>query len=388
MKGAFDANLPRTKPLTRRNAKSLEEPPVGAQPAENDITTLARSGLPLDVAFDPEAAAQKLVAHMKTRVRKERNKIRSSSQTTTATPLAGQVLAGSAPVGDEALQPTIPGRLAMEALLAQQREAPTAKPAGVTQTPSPQTPQPTAAMPARSTATQRPAQASAATISLPGTEILTQGRARIGQLRDRLHASSQARTAQTGSEPWATAEATRQAVDSFRARVSAVTRERDALTEALQLIRTELDQTKKELAAKNQACAAAEALANERIQLANTLLSEVEVLADERDQALVRISELKGLDEQQMRLLAEAEAALTQRDEQLVCMQKTEAELHAAVSARTDDIERLTARLAERTGERDLLMDRITRLEAEVHGLNDSRGALVEIKRLLDSAKV
>jgi chromosome segregation ATPase len=298
---------------------------------------------------------------MKSRVSKERHKDRPPSQTTAATPLAGQVLAGLATQGDEAL-------------LTKQRAASAAQPATT--------------VVAQPMVSPRPAKTSTATISMPGSEVLTQGRARIGEFRERLHASSQASCAQTGSEPWATAEATRQAVDSFRARVSAVSRERDALTEALQLVRAELDQTKQELAAKNQALVAAEVLASERIQLANTLLGEVEVLADERDQALVRISELKGLDEQQMRLLSEAEAAITQRDEQLVSMQKTEAELHAAVRARTDDIERLTARLAERTAERDLLMDRIMHLEAEVRALNDSRGALVEIRRLLDSAKV
>jgi hypothetical protein len=387
MKGAFDANLPRTKPLTRQNAKTIEQPALGAPQPEKDIAALAHSGLPLDAEFDPDAAAQKLIAHIKSRTRKEHNKARSPSQPTAATPLAGQVFVQPSRQGDEAPPPTNSSRAAVETLLTEQTKAPAPKPAADAAALRPamvRDPQPAE----RPATMQRSAPASTTTVSLPGSEVLTQGRARIEQFRERLHASSRTGSAQASTEPWATAEATRQAVDSFRARVSSVSRERDALNEALQLVRAELDQSKKELATKNQALAAAEALANERIQLANTLLSEVEVLADERDQALVRISELKLLDEQQVRLLTEAETALTQRDEQLVSMQKKEAELQAVIHTRADELERLTARLAERTAERDLMMDRIARLESEVRALSDSRGALMEIKRLLDSAKV
>jgi DNA repair exonuclease SbcCD ATPase subunit len=222
--------------------------------------------------------------------------------------------------------------------------------------------------------------------SPPAAETVLEGRARIDELRQRLAATRKPAITAEAVEPGVAARAVRDAVEELRTRLAAALAERDSLAQALETTRDELGQTQRDLAKKVTALGAAEKLAADRARVADDLVAEAEALAEERDRALTRIAELKSLDEGQSRLLAEAEEALAARDAELAAAGTRDAELTAALDARSAEAEELAARLTERTMERDDLASRVALLEAEVARLLGTREALAEIQRLVSSA--
>lgn len=223
-------------------------------------------------------------------------------------------------------------------------------------------------------------------LAAPGEETVAQGRARIAEIRGRLAATVRPRITAEEVAPETATAAVRRAVDELRARLGAALAERDQLARTLESTRDELAASNRELAGRTTALEAAQALAAERERLAEELASEAEALAEERDQALSRILELKALDEQQTRLLADAEEALGQRDRLLADADRELQDLAAALDARAAEAEELAALLEERTKERDALVGKVERLESDVRRLTGTREALAEIQRLVSSA--
>lgn len=221
-------------------------------------------------------------------------------------------------------------------------------------------------------------------LAAPGEETVAEGRARIAELRGRLAAAAaKPRLATEEIAPEHATAAVRQAVEELRRRLHQAVLERDGLARALEATRDELAAAQRELARRERELEEAQRLAAERALVAEELAAEAEALAEERDQALARILELKSLDEQQTKLLAEAERALADRDALLERAESELAEMAGLLDARAAEIEELAALLEERTRERDDLARTVERLEAEIARLAGTREALAEIQRLV-----
>lgn len=220
-------------------------------------------------------------------------------------------------------------------------------------------------------------------LATPAEDTVLQGRARIAELRGRLAATTRPRVTAAEVVPADATAVVRQAVDELRARLVSALADRDALARSLEATRDELAEAHKELHARSAALEEARSLAREREGVAEDLAAEAEALAEERDQALARILDLKALDEQQTALLADAEEALADRDRLLAEADRELQELASLLDLRAAEAEELSSALEERTRERDVLASRLKALEAEVEGLSGTREALAEIQRLV-----
>ncbi|HWV39778.1 MAG TPA: hypothetical protein VN033_15010 [Vulgatibacter sp.] len=223
-------------------------------------------------------------------------------------------------------------------------------------------------------------------MAAPAADTVREGRARIEELRGRLRATEGASHSPDTLQPAGAAAAVRVAVADLRARLAAALSERDELARTLEATRDDLRRVGQELAARTRELEAARQLAAERASVAEELAAEGEALAEERDQALARILELKSLDEQQTRLLEEAQAALAERDRRLSEGAAQTRELVGLIDAQAVEIEDLHARLAESSREGERTAARIAAQEAELRKLVGTREALTEIQRLISSA--
>ncbi|AKU92216.1 hypothetical protein [Vulgatibacter incomptus] len=221
-------------------------------------------------------------------------------------------------------------------------------------------------------------------IPAPAAETVREGRARIEELRGRLMAAQEPKPAPL-LPPGGAAAAVRNAVTDLRARLAAAVSERDTIAKTLEATRDDLRRVSQELTERTKALAAAETVAAERARVAEELVAEAEALAEERDQALSRILELKSLDEQQLRLLADAERALAERDQRLERGAYEATELLGLVDAQAIELEELQARLMERTTERDAALGRAAGLEADLERHRGTSEALAELQRLVAS---
>jgi DNA repair exonuclease SbcCD ATPase subunit len=327
MKSAFDANVPRLRPLGHKKAA---EPTAGATVATREPSPPPAPEAPAEPA-PPEATAARLREAVRVRTRR------------------GQARVQSAPAGT--------GVAFAERI-------------------------------ARAVAGVETPRAEAAPASPVQDDTLDRGRERVQRLRERLATALQTGPADGPVEPRAATEATRHLVESFQARLRALAEERDALEDSLAAQRSEGERLRAELAEGRQRLEASEATARERVELARGLMHEVEALGCERDQALERVAALKALDEQQTRLLGEAEAALAGQQARLTACEEREASLTHELEARAAEVAELHGRLARRTAERDELLERVQALEAEVQGLQETRQALAEIKRMVDATRL
>lgn len=223
-------------------------------------------------------------------------------------------------------------------------------------------------------------------LSPPAAETVREGRARIEELRGRLRAVEAANPASEPLAPSGAAAAVRVAVADLRSRLAAAVAERDELAKTLESTRGDLRRVGQDLVSKSRELEAARQLAQDRARLAEELAAEGEALAEERDRALARILELKSLDEQQTRLLDEAQGALAERDRRLNQAAAESRELIGLIDAQAVEIEDLHARLAERTREGDRAAARVAGLEADLQKLVGTREALSEIQRLISAA--
>jgi hypothetical protein len=333
MKSAFDANVSRVRPITKQEVdveKRAPRSPESPAKTGGEVLPAPLKEPPRDVS--PDDAAKRLVAHVKSRIRKRReNK-----------PAAPEAEATQA-------LPVAPKAANLAAVHVASDVAP-----------------PAAAC-------------------IPGKEVLLLGREQVQKLREKLDT---AKRGDAAAEPWETAEATKSFVGEFRSRIEALTKERDALSGVLEMTRSDLDRAVSDLASKAKALEASDALGQERMRICEELQSEVDRLVSERDQSLSRIAELKKLDEEQNAMLRQAEDALLQRDHQLQEAASRQEELYANLQAKSMEIREVASQLSERTAERDELLDRVRRLEGDVKSLKETRDALKEIKRLIHTARV
>jgi len=396
MKSAFDANVSRSRPQTRRDVGFVVDPEK-TSPVQS-----SREAGPASVKAVQDDAAKRLIEHIKERSEKKRQKTVHPAVTSTVS------------VKPKPLLPVVPQPPLPEPLTEVEQEILKAVALQVEAAPAPAPREDTARnesmaeMVARIVASYGPVFSStghcapevlarsperrpvAVAVDDNQTgQTLHQGRDRIDRLKERLTASTRPNGSVSGdSEPWATAEATRLFVDKFRKRITMLTEEREVMQRTLDVARTDINNLKAELSARNQSAEDLEKTAKDRIQLAQELMGEAETLASERDRALARIAELKLLDEQQTRLLSEAEEALSQKDLDLEAAKKREAEMLYQLETQSKEIDTLQAALSRRTAERDELMERVVKLETDLRTFTDSRVALAEIKRLVDSARV
>lgn len=216
----------------------------------------------------------------------------------------------------------------------------------------------------------------------PGEDTLVAGRARIAELRGRLASTQRPAPAQQMA-PRDAAASVRTAVEALRQRLAEAQAERDDLAATLESTRDELSAAHRLLEERDASLAEARAVAQERATVAEELAAEADALAEERDRAVARILDLKRLDEEQTRLLEDAEAALAVREAELAEARTTAEELASLLDARAAEIEELAALAEERARERDRLARRVEELEAEVERLGNAGEALAEIQRLV-----
>lgn len=217
-----------------------------------------------------------------------------------------------------------------------------------------------------------------------GSETVLTGRARIAELRAKLKATD--RSIDPRPEPTTTADRVRSTIENMRGRLEEATSARTGLTKQLESTRQDLAMTKEALDLEQKARSAAEALANERKQVADGLIEEAELLAEERDRALAMISELKDLGREQNKLLLEMETSVEERSRALAEAITEADELRKALETAAINAETVHSTL-ERVNEEKVS------LEAQVHGLQrdldratNARTALTEIEKLVNKA--
>ncbi len=217
-----------------------------------------------------------------------------------------------------------------------------------------------------------------------GSETVLTGRARIAELRAKLKATD--RSIDPRPEPTTTADRVRSTIENMRGRLEEATSARTGLTKQLESTRQDLAMTKEALDLEQKARSAAEALANERKQVADGLIEEAELLAEERDRALAMISELKDLGREQNKLLLEMETSVEERSRALAEAITEADELRKALETAAINAETVHSTL-ERVNEEKVS------LETQVHGLQrdldratNARTALTEIEKLVNKA--
>ncbi|CAN0559848.1 unnamed protein product [Laminaria digitata] len=113
-------------------------------------------------------------------------------------------------------------------------------------------------------------------------------------------------------------------------------------------------------------------------------MAEGEALADERDQGLMRIAELKQLDEEQAGLLTEMEDALAARTEELSETQRDMEGMRQALEAVQTDLALTEGQLDEEREARLRLTRQVEDLTAQLSRAESAKTALSEIQRLVD----
>ena len=207
------------------------------------------------------------------------------------------------------------------------------------------------------------------------------GREQIARLRERLAAA--ARTRGDAAEAKDTAGAIREMVDGLRERLESSTRERTELTDALEQARAALARVEAELGKERRARAGLEAQAEERRRIADDAVAEAEALAEERDQVLYELAELRRIETEQAALLTEAEAELARREAERESAAEELAEVRSLVDLRSADAVDLEGRLQDESAARARVEARCRELEAEVARLSDAREALQSIEAML-----
>jgi hypothetical protein len=225
--------------------------------------------------------------------------------------------------------------------------------------------------------------AEAARALAAGDPVAT-SRARIEKLKERLSISAK-RNAEPTPEPAATASRVKETVGSLKDRLEKSAAEQRATIQALEQTRRALVEAQTLLELERRQRIAAENLADERRQVAEGLLAESEAMAEERDQALSRINELRDLDAQQGKLLEEIEAQLETERTNVANARHQASELRAALEAVNAEVELAEVRLDQIRGEKRLVEERATKLEGELLRAHSARDALGEIQRLVES---
>ncbi len=329
MKSAFDANVPRRKPRTR----------LGTMLA--DIETPEVSPEPEIEASKPKAEAPK-------------------AQAKTA---EAAVTEPKKTVPDEAkatVQPQVDST-----------------PADEQATPSARIEAPKALRPAA-----KRAAVSRATRAAPAGEVVQAGRDRLDALRQRLAVAERVR--QPALEPALTADRVRDTVAQLKSRLDEVLTERKALLSGLEQARQALASAVSDVAREQNDRAAADALAEERGRVADALMSESEALADERDQALARISDLRLLDEEQSAVLQQMEDSLASRSEELTTSQSDAEALRGTLDATQTDLSLTIGQLEEERDNAARLSRQVADLEGQLSQAENAKSALSEIQRLVD----
>jgi hypothetical protein len=211
---------------------------------------------------------------------------------------------------------------------------------------------------------------------------LAAGRERVASLRERLASASRASVA--GNEPKRTVATVVGVLEDLRARLETAIRERGEMARELDEARVTLARAESELQKERRVRGAIEAREQERIRIAEEALAEAEALAAERDQVLSELSEQRRLDDEQATLLAEAEAALENRDQERAAAAAQIADLREQLEARAVQIADLESRLQAGRSDQARLEARCRDLETEVAELAEARQALEAIEATLN----
>lgn len=377
MKSAFDANVPRRKPRTRLGSMlaDIDEAPQQEQPAESPAPAEAEEAKVKAPA--PKVSAKATPAKTPKTATKPRAK-------------AAKVAPKKVPATPEQAEAEAPTPTAQPAeAAAADEEPPQAEAKGVAREAEP-TPVavPAVADAAESKSAKQPAVRRAPpapaseTRPAPGADVVRAGRDRLDALRQRLAVAERSR--QPTIEPALTADRVRETVAQLRTRLDEVVAERKSLLTSLDEVRQVLSQTQAELERERAEKLAADGLASERGRVAEALMAEGEALADERDQGLMRIAELKLLDEEQAGLLNEMEAALAARTEELSETQRDREGMRQALEAVQTDLALTEGQLDEEREARLRLTRQVEDLTAQLSRAESAKSALSEIQRLVD----
>lgn len=322
MKSAFDANVPKRKPRTRLGTMlaDIEVPEAEADPRPTP-----------EVEAIPEAEA-------------------NPTQVRTAEPKVDAARAEPAPA---------------QAVVAAKAQAPRTVVAAKALAPAP-----------KRVAAARPSRA------VPGGEVVQAGRDRLEALRQRLAVAERVR--QPALEPALTADRVRDTVAQLKSRLDEVLTERKGLLTGLEQARQALATAVTDVERERSDRSSADSLAEERGRVADALMAESEALADERDQALARISDLKLLDEEQSAVLQQMEEGLAQRTEELNTAQTHAEGLRSALDATQTDLSLTIGQLEEERDSAARLTREVADLQDQLSHAESAKSALSEIQRLVD----
>jgi DNA repair exonuclease SbcCD ATPase subunit len=215
----------------------------------------------------------------------------------------------------------------------------------------------------------------------PYTGPLAGGREQIAKLRERLAASAHPATG--ALEPQRTADAVRNMVDGLRERLETTARERTDLARALEEARTALARAEADLKRERRARQGLDAQAEERRQITEDAVAEVEALAAERDQVLGELTEHRRLENEQTSLLKEVEAALAEREAEQEVAARDVAEARDLASLRGAEVAELKMRLQDEGAARSRVEAKCRELEGEIKRLTEATNALDAIEGVL-----
>lgn len=224
---------------------------------------------------------------------------------------------------------------------------------------------------------QAQAQAQASSAGAPA-------RARIERLKQRLDLAAR-RHAEPSPEPSTTASRVKETVGTLKERLERSAQEQRATLQALEQARRAVTETQGLLEAERRQRIAAEGLAEERQKIALGLVAESEAMAEERDQALARIAELRAVDEEQAKLLDGLERELDAERARAEEARHQVVELRSALEAVNAEVELAEVRLDQLRAEKRAVEERAQKLENEILRSQGAREALTEIQRLVES---
>jgi chromosome segregation ATPase len=172
-------------------------------------------------------------------------------------------------------------------------------------------------------------------------------------------------------------------VDGLRERLETTARERTDLARALEEARTALARAEADLKRERRARQGLDAQAEERRQITEDAVAEVEALAAERDQVLGELTEHRRLENEQTSLLKEVEAALAEREAEQEVAARDVAEARDLASLRGAEVAELKMRLQDEGAARSRVEAKCRELEGEIKRLTEATNALEAIEGVL-----
>ncbi|MEM7677535.1 MAG: hypothetical protein AAF449_16160, partial [Myxococcota bacterium] len=210
---------------------------------------------------------------------------------------------------------------------------------------------------------------------------VAEARARLARLRARLDSSAQRWQA---TAPEATASRVRETVGTLRNRLEDGEVERRRLLEALneaERIQADSDRARRQA---EEAQVRAEALAQERAEVARAALTESEALAEERDAAVARANELQELSQQQASLLEDMENKLLRQADTLTESVAQAESLRTALDTAQIDLDAALRQVDDLGRIKQTLTAQVEALRGDLHRANQAKDALAEIQKLVD----